>query len=510
MSTINIDLAADTILNVMIGQQDENEVREVVFDFSGWYTTYGSGTISLAIQRPKDEWPYEGTLTVDSTNHKATWEISDTDTAYAGTGQIQLSYKVGDAKKKSVVYRFTCHKSLGALGSVVTPVQIQTFIDEVEEALQTMDGKLDDMEDEITDVKSDLRQITAKDQNITALSIWSNKRVTTDGSLTYSPSQLTSEEIFYIGKGNIIKITGEVNTRSLSISYYQYSNGEYNYIQSDITNVRFLKYVCAKYDYCRISFVGTSANPPVLTEFFVEILQTVNHEFYGKNIAFLGDSITTFSGISEGGSSYNAPYYPTGDVSYYEQTYGKMFWDACGGAAISVSAISNSSWRNQGQASCPSAYEDVRITRLSANGTPDYVFINMGTNDPYSSNIGSDIGYTYDVETLEANVVYSSYAIQTTIRKIQVAYPNAKIILLIPKFPSAIGTGNYTFEKWEKLCDFMIQIADMYGVYKIVDLRKCGISVETFATDCISSGMHPNFSGMKKMGSYIIKELLQA
>ena len=57
MSTINIDLAADTILNVMIGQQDENEVREVVFDYSGWYTTYGSGTISLAIQRPKDEWP---------------------------------------------------------------------------------------------------------------------------------------------------------------------------------------------------------------------------------------------------------------------------------------------------------------------------------------------------------------------------------------------------------------------------------------------------------------------
>ena len=159
MSTINIDLAADTILNVMIGQQDENEVREVVFDFSGWYTTYGSGTISLAIQRPKDEWPYEGELTVDSTNHKATWEISDTDTAYAGTGQIQLSYKVGDAKKKSVVYRFTCHKSLGALGSVVTPVQIQTFIDEVEEELQTMDGRLDDMEDEIADVKADLAEL---------------------------------------------------------------------------------------------------------------------------------------------------------------------------------------------------------------------------------------------------------------------------------------------------------------------------------------------------------------
>lgn len=194
MSTINIDLAADTILNVMIGQQDENEVREVVFDFSGWYTTYGSGTISLAIQRPKDEWPYEGTLTVDSTNHKATWEISETDTAYAGTGQIQLSYKVGDAKKKSVVYRFTCHKSLGALGSVVTPVQIQTFIDEVEEALQTMDGKLDDMEDEITDVKSDLSYLFENEQLINARYVAANNNTAlvnnNDGTYTIGTSDL--------------------------------------------------------------------------------------------------------------------------------------------------------------------------------------------------------------------------------------------------------------------------------------------------------------------------------
>lgn len=152
MSSVNIDLAADTILNVMVGQQDENEVREVVFDFSDWYTTYGSGTISLAIQRPKDEWPYEGTLTVDNSTHKATWEISDTDSAYAGVGQIQLSYTVGTAVKKSVVYRFTVHKSLGALGNVITPIQIQTFIDEVTEALE-------DMQEELNDVKQDLEEL---------------------------------------------------------------------------------------------------------------------------------------------------------------------------------------------------------------------------------------------------------------------------------------------------------------------------------------------------------------
>lgn len=355
---------------------------------------------------------------------------------------------------------------------------------------------------------SSLGQIVSKDTNIADFSTWSNKRVQDDGTLTYSPSQLTTEKILYVGKWNILKITATSTTRQLSISYYQKntSGDGYTYIQSDITAIRYIKYVCAKYDYCRISFVGTSESPPVIGEFTAETTPVINHEFAGKNIAFMGDSITTFNGVSEGG--YESPYYPTGDVLYYEQTYAKMFWDACGGTNISVSAISNSSWRDQGNANCPSPYENTRITRLSANGTPDYVFINMGTNDPYSSNIGDSIGYTFDVNTLEQNVVYTSYAIQTTIRKIQTTYPNAKIILLIPKFASAINTGNYTFEKWEKVCDYIKEIGDMYGVYRIVDLRKCGITKDTFSQDCISSAMHPNYNGMKKMGEYLIDQLL--
>ena len=228
MSTINIDLAADTILNVMIGQQEENEVREVVFDFSGWYTTYGSGTLSLAIQRPKDEWPYEGTLTVDSETHKATWEISDTDTAYAGTGQIQLSYKVGDAKKKSVVYRFTCHKSLGALGSVVTPVQIQTFIDEVEEELQTMDGKLDDMEDEIADVKSDLSDLSLKPVKnlVPAMLAKTTSNVVAGSKITLSDSSTRATCVVPVKGGKTYSINGPMSN---NFSGFAYKSGEDDY-----------------------------------------------------------------------------------------------------------------------------------------------------------------------------------------------------------------------------------------------------------------------------------------
>ena len=145
MSTVNIDLSSDTQLNMILGQQDETEVREVVFDFSGWYTTYGSGTISLSVQRSKDEWPYEVELTVDNTNHTATWTITDTDTGYAGVGMVQITYTVGTAKKKSVVYRFTVYKSLGATGNVITPVQLQTWMDEVDQ--------------EIADIKQDLAEL---------------------------------------------------------------------------------------------------------------------------------------------------------------------------------------------------------------------------------------------------------------------------------------------------------------------------------------------------------------
>ena len=155
MSTVNINLSSDTQLNMILGQQDETEVREVVFDFSGWYTTYGSGTISLSVQRHKDEWPYEVDLTVDGTNHTATWTITDTDTGYAGVGMVQITYTVGTAKKKSVVYRFTVYKSLGANGNVITPVQIQDFIDEVEDALEDIEADIADINQDLAELQND-------------------------------------------------------------------------------------------------------------------------------------------------------------------------------------------------------------------------------------------------------------------------------------------------------------------------------------------------------------------
>ena len=111
MGTFNISVSDDHNEKLLLGQQMENEVTEVVFDFSDWATEYGSGTISLSVQRPGDSQPYDVELDVDGTD--ATWSVSAQDTAHHGTGEIQLTYTVGTLVKKSGVYMFTVYDSIG-------------------------------------------------------------------------------------------------------------------------------------------------------------------------------------------------------------------------------------------------------------------------------------------------------------------------------------------------------------------------------------------------------------
>lgn len=141
MGTVNIDLAEDLQLNLPLGQQLENAVTEVVFDFSSWQTAYGSGTIGLSVQRHGDAMPYSVVPTVSGTN--AIWEITEIDTGRKGVGEVQVTYTVGDVVKKSVIYKFTVYRSLGEDGEYPSPGQ--SWMEEIEE--------------ELADVKSDLLQI---------------------------------------------------------------------------------------------------------------------------------------------------------------------------------------------------------------------------------------------------------------------------------------------------------------------------------------------------------------
>ena len=101
---------------ISIGHKAEKGVEAIEFDLTAWVETYGSGTATIIMRRWGDEIPYPVALELDEDN-KATWTLSDIDTAKAGMAYAQLNYIVGDAVvKKSDIYTFRVMDSLTGEG----------------------------------------------------------------------------------------------------------------------------------------------------------------------------------------------------------------------------------------------------------------------------------------------------------------------------------------------------------------------------------------------------------
>lgn len=233
-----------------------------------------------------------------------------------------------------------------------------------------------------------------------------------------------------------------------------------------------------------------------------------NYRYAPAYIAVLGDSISTYDGYSEGA------YYPSGDVDTVDETWWaivakglRLEYDSA-----TVSAISRTTFIDQNDESLPPAYDSTRIARLGSVHYPSYIFVNMGTNDPYLNNIGS-MTYESDITALEALPESTTKGIALTIRKLQAAYSDARIVMLIPK-PVKIDTVHetspqYTAELVEKVAERIKALGELYGVFKVIDLRKCDINQSNVTSYCGDSAIHPNASGMKRMGQYILFEMMK-
>ena len=233
-----------------------------------------------------------------------------------------------------------------------------------------------------------------------------------------------------------------------------------------------------------------------------------NYRYAPAYIAVLGDSISTYDGYSEGA------YYPSGDVDTVDETWWAIVAKGLrlGYDSATVSAISRTTFIDQNDESIPPAYDSTRIARLGSVHYPSYIFVNMGTNDPYLNNIGN-MTYESDITALEALPESTTKGIALTIRKLQEAYSDARIVMLIPK-PVAISTvheqaSQYTAELVEKVAERIKELGELYGVYKVIDLRKCDINQTNVASYCEDSAIHPNALGMKRMGEYILHEMLR-
>jgi hypothetical protein len=267
-----------------------------------------------------------------------------------------------------------------------------------------------------------------------------------------------------------------------------------------------------KTDYKYIRIVGANLyNTDITPDFgfnitmyehsaYVKLMNEINKSDVYTTFGLIGDSISTFRGYSELGGEY----YPLGDITNVEQTYWKKLQKKLGFTSEPIiSAISSTSYIYNDNNNLPCSYNDDRISRV-CDSKPQYIFINMGTNDPFFESIG-ETPTIYNVDKLEELANSTAKGIALTIRKIQVASPNSKIVLLVPKF-SIMASDAYTFKKFELVCKKLIEIGNMYGVYKIIDLRKCGINysnVYSYTQD----GAHPNVSGMELIAQYIANEM---
>ena len=101
---------------ISIGHKAEKGVEAIEFDLTAWVETYGSGTLTVIMRGWGDAIPYPIALEIDE-NNKATWTLSDIDTAKAGMAYAQLNYIVGDeVVKKSDIYTFRVMDSLTGEG----------------------------------------------------------------------------------------------------------------------------------------------------------------------------------------------------------------------------------------------------------------------------------------------------------------------------------------------------------------------------------------------------------
>ena len=227
------------------------------------------------------------------------------------------------------------------------------------------------------------------------------------------------------------------------------------------------------------------------------------------NIAILGDSTSTFDGVSEseiGGRSVRGAYYPHDTLDNQNQ----MWWYKLRnmlrfGGVTNVSAISRSRYLDDIDVEgiyAPAMWNNERIARLHNNGNyPHYIFINAGINDGFSTNKYGEFSYSNDITLIEEEPETIARGIELTLRKVIGSNPYARIVLIIP-YNVKLNTADYNWKSFYKTCELIEQIGKAYGVYRIVDLRKSGITEGNISTYTFD-GIHPNAQGMDFIATYI-------
>lgn len=226
----------------------------------------------------------------------------------------------------------------------------------------------------------------------------------------------------------------------------------------------------------------------------------------GKTLSILGDSISTYTGVSNNSSrnrtiGRNLVFYTPGMLGVYQRdTWWQQAADSMGLQLLVNNSWSGSCMYMEG-AGTPGAYEKRCVQLHRDNGRkPDIIAVFLGTNDQdyFADTLGTFDAI--DFETLivpeEGETVYAApettleaYAI--ALHKMRQRYPNAEIYC----FTLLQRPG---FTPWN-LLSFnaeLAKLAEHSGAY-LVDLQRCGVYAAEPAYDLLMGDyVHPNPWGM--------------
>lgn len=158
MRIVKVGVLAPTNKGIPLGVQGENRATEVEFDTRPWFREYPSGTVSAVARRNGDPAPYP--LTLDVADGTAVWQVSDTDTAKAGEGAVELTMTSGGARVRSLTFKMLVTASL-----TDAPVDddawygwLDKAVVKVDETVQSAQRKMAEVNAEWTDLKADVTE----------------------------------------------------------------------------------------------------------------------------------------------------------------------------------------------------------------------------------------------------------------------------------------------------------------------------------------------------------------
>lgn len=130
---------------IHIGRVAENEYTRVQIDAGDIYAEFPHASAALTVQPPVGD-AYPAVVTRDG--NLVIWDVKDSDLAYEGDGEFQLTFSSGDVVVKSAPGQFRVCRSI--LGEGEAPDPLEDFLAEAGEALTAIPETIGAAFDEIT------------------------------------------------------------------------------------------------------------------------------------------------------------------------------------------------------------------------------------------------------------------------------------------------------------------------------------------------------------------------